>query len=213
MQITDLSPRDNTKQFDLYVDHKFLGVIGLGVVAKFNLYIDKEVDEDLLEDIFIEDLVIKFTDKLINILSHGLRPIFYAKQKLIAFFKDTTLSDEQRLVVEGRVLSKLAEYGYLDDRKYITEFVSSRIRNRPRSKFFIKQELLKKGLDGKDIDEVFSKMEINDLEIILKLLNKKYKGDPIDSEDIKIIRFLKGKGFSWDIIKNGINKYNNDDIR
>ncbi len=209
MEITDLSPIENKKRFDLYIDHQLKGDIGLGVVAKFNLYVGREIHEEELEDVFLEDAVIEITDKLAHLLTANLKPTAYARKKIREFLKKRGLNEDLNVKVEDIVLSRLIEYGFLNDEEYTRLFLISRIQNKPRSLFMIKQELRAKGIDQDVIEKVFSKETTSDRDLVVKLLMKKFKyKNPLDLKDKKLLSFLQRKGFSWDNIKQGIEKYN-----
>lgn len=209
MEITDLSPIENKKRFDLYIDHQLKGDIGLGVVAKFNLYVGMEIREEDLEAVFLEDAVIEITDKLVRLLTANLKPTAYARKKVREFLKKKRLNEDLNVKVESIVLSRLIDYGFLNDEEYTRLFLTSRIQNKPRSLFMIKQELRTKGIDQNVIDKVIANETTTDIDLIVRLLEKKLKDrKPVDLKDKKLLSFLQRKGFSWDNIKQGIEKYN-----
>lgn len=95
------------------------------------------------------------------------------------------------------VIDRLKELNYLNDQSYLENYVSDRMRFRPRGEFLIKRELMMKGIDKQLLDSYFGKEKIDELEAATRLLESKKKR-LMDKE--KAYRFLASKGFKPDNI-------------
>ncbi len=100
----------------------------------------------------------------------------------------------------SEIIAILENQGLIDDKKFAFEFVSTREKVRPKSKFALKYELKKKGISDEIIEKAICGVDeyqsaltaINPkLTTWLKLDKKKLK--------TKIMNFLKNRGFNWEI--------------
>lgn len=114
----------------------------------------------------------------------------------------------------GEVLARLKELKYLDDEQYLKDYVSERVKFKPRGVYLIKNELKKKGIDKDLINQVMEQSPINEIEMAVALLEKKGKNwSKFDRQKIKqkASFFLASKGFKADTVYKAITKcYNSD---
>lgn len=109
-----------------------------------------------------------------------------------------------------KIIAYCKEYNFLDDEKFAKDWVRSRTTYRLKSKWIIKMELQKKGIDPEIIDKTLNSKdneEINDSQQVKKLIEKllsRYKGLSRDVLYQKLGGFLARRGFSWEIIKKSI---------
>ena len=198
--------KDNDR-FNLFVDGEFLFGVGVSTVAKNNLYINKDISEDEIEKIRIEDLVdrvyLRVSDYAINSHKTSKDIINYCRELLYKkaddwFPKD--LFNELKESLPEQILQKLIDNGIVNDKIYAEMFVEDRLKYRPRSKRMIISELIKKGINVEQAKETVENIEIDERKIIREILMKKYHTDKITKQDNKKISFLAGKGFDWDTI-------------
>lgn len=106
-------------------------------------------------------------------------------------FKDDVITE---------ALLMIANEGLIDDREFAAEFVSTREKVRPKSKFALRYELKKKGISDtiiedalKNVDECKSALAAIDpkLSTWVKLDKPKMKS--------KMMNLLKNRGFNWEI--------------
>src|SRR5688572_21499954 len=108
-------------------------------------------------------------------------------------------------VVE-KVLDKLKEYGYLDDRKFAGDLALSKLRQKPQGKRRLKQSLSQKQLSSEDasrgIESAFEKLP--ESELIDTAIEKRVriKGVPVTREETKkFYDHLLRLGFDYDLIR------------
>jgi len=202
--------KDNDR-FNLFVDGEFLFGVGVSTVAKNNLYINKDISDDEIEKIRIEDLVdrvyLRVSEYAINSHKTSKDIINYCRELLYKkaddwFPKD--LFNELKESLPEQILQKLIDNGIVNDKIYAEMFVEDRLKYRPRSKRMIISELIKKGINVEQAKETVENIEIDERKIIREILMKKYHTDKITRQDNKKISFLVGKGFDWDTISDVI---------
>ena len=98
------------------------------------------------------------------------------------------------------ILERLVERGYVDDAKFARYYVENRFVKKGVSRKRLKMELMKKGISQEIIDEVLS--ERNDEEEILKIIAKKRT----KYTDEKLVAYLCRQGFSYDLVRDLVEK-------
>lgn len=111
-----------------------------------------------------------------------------------------------------KVLDRLLELKYLDDLQYAKDFVSDRLRFKPRGKMMLVQELRKAGVGKEVISEVFAG-DFDESEAAKAVFEKNAR--KFDSKQ-KAFAFLMRKGFRQDVvykvIKSCYNHSNDEDL-
>jgi regulatory protein len=206
--ITEISPQKNKQdRYNLFVDEEFFCGISSLTLAKENLYKGLEIDNERLEKILFLELENRIFERTAqNITNHPktefqvrryIKDIFF-KKKGSWFSKDLDINKEK---LEEKIISRLTKYGFINDQAYAKAFVESRIKNKPRGKRVLINELRKKGI-SKDIAENICNSLVEDEEDLLqKVYAKRYKNEKFSIKDTKKIQYLQRKGFSWDLIK------------
>jgi regulatory protein len=212
MKITALeSQKKDPLRVSVYVDGLFYCGVSVNNIAKYSLYVGKDVEEKTLENMKFSELVDRFFDRAISFLERSPKTERQVKQyiKDLAFKKKgkwfEELNNEDFSKISEIVLGKLNEYQYLNDKRYAELFISSRIRTKPRGKDILVMELISKGV-SKDIAlEVTNALVQDEYELLKQTYYKRYKEENITIEDRKKIDFLRRKGFNWDLIEQFIN--------
>lgn len=104
----------------------------------------------------------------------------------------------------GLTLDFMKQYDYINDYRYARDYVSLKKTKSGTRK--IKYELIRKGISQDIIERVFDETE-SDTEGVIRniLMNRKFDFDTSDRKQIdKQIRYLAGRGFSYEDINNVI---------
>ncbi len=145
-----------------------------------------------------------------------------AKQKALALLKhhDRTVAElSKRLAEEGypehiilKTLQYLADYHYLDDQRYASSYIRSKIAC--KSRLFLTAELTAKGISKDVIQKVFSEEyeeqeEDPELTALRKAIQKKNPNhtDLDRKEKQKLMASLYRKGFSEENIRKVLEEY------
>lgn len=151
----------------------------------------------------------KLMQYCLRILSKKRYTVFEMRKKMKFFVKKRKEMSEEKI---DSVIERLCELNYLNDKNYIYDYVSSRLKNNPRGKLLMKRELKYKGAPKELIDTAFEKIEFDDSGSAYKLLEKRLKrfsSLPIHKQKAKAYQFLYSKGFDIETIYKTIdNCYN-----
>lgn len=104
-----------------------------------------------------------------------------------------------------KVITKLIEKGYLDDRKFTEWFIENRFVKKGISEIRLRQELVKKGIDKNLIDELLENSPRNEAEEIKKVIQKR----GARTEPQKLLSYLVRHGFSLDLSRELVEEYYN----
>ena len=208
MKITEISQQKNNKErFNLYVDDSFLCGISSSTIAKENLYKGMEIDESRMENILKSDLENRVFDRVAENLSKSPKTELQVKRYMSEllfkksgkwFSKDMNIEEKK---LKENVLNRLKEYNFLNDEAYARMFVESRIRNKPRGKIILINELRVKGISKETAQKVCDELVEDEFSLLRRIYTKKYGDEHISYHDTKKIQFLQRKGFSWDLIQ------------
>lgn len=108
-----------------------------------------------------------------------------------------------------KVIKHLEELNLINDKEFVRWFVDQRNSGKPKSQFVLKGELLRFGIDRDLIDAYFSENSQVEDDLALKALQRRwhrYNGLSKQERFKKAVAFLTGRGFSYETVKNAINK-------
>lgn len=184
------------------------------IEKKKRLYL-LEVDES--EKLYVtEDTVVRFTlTKGMSIdeetfkeiqtfaqFSHGKNLALYHisfKQRTEAEVRKYLTEHEISSEIIGQVLETLKEDRWIDDAKYVENFISQNMNNGDKGPFVLKQKLLQKGIAAQLIDQEMERADFSELaEKVGQKLVKKYQAKlPAKALKDKVVQALSNKGFSF----------------
>ena len=212
MIVTKLvSQKRDPDRVNMYIDEEFYCGISLDGIAKFNIYLGKELEDDDLEKILFEELKNRFFQRAINYISRAIKTEVQLKRYLkeLSFKKKgkwfTDISKESLEEIINDTAERLKEYNYLNDEVFAEEFLQSRMKNRPRGKSVLLSELISKGVNAELAKEKVEELVEDEYAILKRIYEKKYGDENMSIQDSKKIDFLRRKGFSWDLINEFLN--------
>lgn len=181
--------------------------ISVDTYATFGLYEGKELSDEELRELLYHDLHSELQEKVLNYASYSPRTELQIRRYIRKHVKKNEAEiDGQKL--EDEMVKKLKEFKYIDDVEYAKLFVRSRIKSKPKSRYFLFLELCEKGIEKELANQTLDEMLPSSFEMLKKVFEKKYRDEEITFEDKKKIAFLQRKGFSWDDISRLINEKN-----
>lgn len=212
MIVTSLeAQKKDTSRISLYIDGLFSCGISANTLAKYSLYVGKEIGQETLDELFESELESRFFERAASFLTKSPKTEKQVKQylKKLEFEKRgkwfDSLPNEKFEQICNSVVSRLKEYSLLDDEIYAELFVTSRTKNRPRGKDILIMELISKGVGKEVAINVVNRLVNDEYSLLESVYRKKYKEEKIGKEDRKKIDFLRRKGFNWDLIEQFIN--------
>ncbi|MEN9328780.1 MAG: RecX: regulatory protein [Candidatus Parcubacteria bacterium] len=107
-------------------------------------------------------------------------------------------------------LQRLEEQKFIDDLSFVEWYVASRSKGKPKSRFALERELSAHGVDKQTLYNYFSDNELDEEALAYKAIASRWRiWSRLDTKDRfqKAAAFLMRRGFSFDLIKKTIAKY------
>lgn len=187
----------NKERVNIYIDEEYAFSISAELIYKENIKVKDKIDVDSLKKLADEDNYIKCKNTALKTIERT-----YKSEKELA----------QKLALKGyddhiinRTINFMKEYNLLNDNNYATMYVKDKSRNIGKKK--IKYSLLQKGIDEEIIESELEKINNDEVKaIVYEMALKKYKVFSKRENDNykltqKLYRFLMGKGYDYDLIK------------
>lgn len=193
--ITSIVLQKNQKRVNIYLDGKFGFGLDLENFVKLGLKAERELSKEEVEDIIKKASFQKVYEKILKFAS--LRPRSERE------FKDWLKKHKVDRNFQPELFNRLKKLNFLDDKKFALWWVKQRKEFRLKSKKELIQELRLKGIPKDIIEEVLSKIDIDEINTARNLLEKKkylwegLKG--VESRKRKL-EFLLRHGFDWEVI-------------
>lgn len=189
---------DDYENLEIYYD----------VYLNYPLYKGDELTEKRINEIKLTNAEYEVKNSAFRYLSNRNHSTFELKNKLKKKGYDSSIIET--------VILYLVEKKYLNDYTFAQNFVSNRIERRKEGVMKITAELYKKGIKREIISEVTASIKEhpknynNALELGKSKLEKILKRNELDVNKIKskLFNFLKGRGFTSDVIFEVISKLN-----
>lgn len=191
----------NPQKIAIYVDSKYTFSVLEYILTNEKLYIGREITEGEIERIKSTSKNQETKNRVIALISRRPR----SEKEVLDYLKNRVPSEEI-----DPVINDLKEKDYINDQQFTKWWVDQRRTFTNKSKNIIRQELIKKGI-SKDLitQELDSVDEDSDIESARELVKKKKR--LLEHKDLegrelnqKVITYLQGKGFTWDVIKKAL---------
>ena len=187
----------NKERVNIYIDEEYAFSISAELIYKENIKVKDKIDVNSIKKLADEDNYIKCKNTALKTIERT-----YKSEKELA----------QKLALKGyddhiinRTINFMKEYNLLNDNNYATMYVKDKSRNIGKKK--IKYSLLQKGIDEEIIESELEKINNDEVKaIVYEMALKKYKVFSKRENDNykltqKLYRFLMGKGYDYDLIK------------
>lgn len=212
MKVTRLAQQErNVERVNMFLDESFACGLSLNTVAKYNIYVGKEISEDEYRILLHDDLGERLFNRSVNYLASSIKTtkqirtylsnLLYKKRGV--WFEELEKEQVEELI--HNVMDKLEKYSYLNDSEFADAFINSRVKNKPRGKSILLGELLAKGVSKEIAEEKLDELVDDEYDMLKRAYEKKYKDEKFGIKDRKKIDFLLRKGFSWNLIERFIN--------
>lgn len=181
----------NKNKVNVFLDNTYFCSLAIEVVVKNNLKPNMIIDETLIEKWQLESEKTFAYEKALKLISTRYKTQSeveeYLKQK--GYLPSTVFY----------VIKKLLEYDFINDERYAESFVYHKSQKEGVNK--IKQQLFSKGIKEEIIDKALKQID-NQSQQISVLAEKYMKNKDNTKENLaKLYRYLMGKGFTYDDIK------------
>jgi regulatory protein len=185
--------RENRRS--IFVDGEFIAGAHEEVILALGLAVGQVFDRERLVELVRAETHRKALESALRLISYRNRSVTELRKRLLGNdFPEETVEE---------VVEQLSDMGFLDDRKFSTDWVKSRTAAKPMGKTRLAWELRSKGVDAPIVEESLADIdEDKDYELALSLaVHKVQKADREDpSFKNRLGSFLRRRGFSWDVI-------------
>ena len=181
----------------MYIDDRYALPISKELVYKENLKVKDKINVESLKKLADEDNYIKCKNSALRVIERTYKSEKELRDKL-------ALKGYEDHIIK-RTIDFLREYNLLNDTNYAKMYVKDRARNQGKKK--IRYTLIQKGIDENIIEEELEKLDKDEIrEVVHEMTLKKYKAlSKRESDEYKLsqklYRFLMGKGYDYDLIK------------
>lgn len=208
--ITDIKVQKSRKnRFSIYTDGKYRFSLDFNTLQQVGAHVGDEIDEKKIDELIRRDEYARARDYALLLLSYRDRSENELNNRLIK-------KGFNRAVV-GELVGNLKNDGIVDDLAFANKWVDDACANRPLGRMRAVFELRKKMLADGIIEAVVKEKFDGDTEQRLAhdAAEKKMKSlesYPPDRARERLYRFLKSRGFQFDIIDGLMKEYFNDHI-
>lgn len=204
-QITDIKfKKNNLNRAKIYINDEFFIETNYSVIKELDIYIGKTISQHILDTIVRNDMLSKAKNDAIKFLSFRPRSEWEIQKKLQKKKYPSGIID--------KAIKWLKDENLINDQEFSQEWIKYQINKKPAGKIKLRNELFKKRISRKIIDNVintFFKQDEDELELAYKLIKKKERSlqsKKLKLEPHKIISLLKNQGFSKEIIEQVYNE-------
>lgn len=195
MIVTAVTLLDKRKS-KVFLSEGFAFVLYRSEVEKFHIEEGKELPESDYRKIVEEILMERARERALFLLQFQGRTKSQMEGRL-------TEDGYPKEVIE-RIMAFLSEYRFVDDGVYTENFIS--VNQKKKSRRQMTYELRQKGVDKEEIDRIFEKIPVDEVESAKNILRKRLKGKSLDSYEEKCRQsaYLGRKGYSMDTIRKAL---------
>lgn len=162
------------------------------IILDYYIYVNKELDASTILKIRESAEISATLEKAYNILAHGL----YTRKEI----RERLLRKKCNPHIVDKVIKKLISLNYLNDEKYLEEYLNyAKVKGYGPKK--IKSELIKKGINDKLISTIIFDNQENNISVQVDKLLKKYVNYNYQKKYQKIYNHLIVLGYSSSLIK------------
>ncbi len=209
-RITDIQIQQKRKsRVSVFLDGEFAFGLDQDVLIKSGIAQGDELDEKQIAEIVRLEELKQAKDKGVRLLAVRAR----SKKELSDRFRQSKISAE---VIE-EVLAEFERLNLLNDTEFSIMFARNRMITKPVGNRMLRNELRTKGLTEQDIEkgvqaayEETSEYEFA-LQVALKA-KKRYRSHEEDKGRKKATDFLLRRGFTWDIVSDIMENWEQLDI-
>lgn len=177
-------------RYSIFVEGKYSFSLGEGEFAVSGLHSGLEITEAEIEDYKDQSEFGKLFEKTLNLLSFRPRSEWE--------LRDYLKRKKQSPAVIDKILNKLSNSGYVDDKKFAQRWVESRHLLKPTSRRRLTQELRQKRISDAVIEEVLSDDDTDERKVLEELVERKRARYP---DKLKFMQYLARQGYNYDDIK------------
>ncbi|MFC2088256.1 regulatory protein RecX [Calditrichota bacterium] len=205
--IDKILPQKKSKnRFSIFSKDEFIIGISDRSLLQYNLHVGSEITQSLLTEIKKKEDLNTLQNAAFRFLARRQHSVHELKRKLF-----TKTSDHQLI---EQVIAYLLENNYLNDNEFTAAFLNEEIKLKKSGSLLIKKKLLQKGVNAEIIGNLISSNYSaedqlqNCQNLAFKKLNTFKNIISIKQKKIKLVNYLKQKGYDWETCKQAVMSLN-----
>ncbi|MCX7879785.1 MAG: RecX family transcriptional regulator [Ignavibacteria bacterium] len=201
LRIIDVKFSNNKKTCIISFDSNEQYTFAVDLVIQNKLSKNKTISSEELANLIFQQKIIEAKNAALKYFSYKPRTTFEIEDKLRKMGYDEGIVQ--------KVIAFLVDFGYLDDLSFAEKY-SDYLLNKKRVSFRnAKNALKRKGINPTIIEQALVNLSHQEIELhnALEIAKKKYRqliNLKKDKVEERLAKFLLGKGFSYEVIKNVI---------
>jgi regulatory protein len=193
MKITDIKQQVKRQgRYSIFVDEKYAFSLSENALLEHGIRIGQEVTKEQLHG--YKDAS-KF-DKAYNLTLSYVARRQRSEWELHDYFRRKEIDEEAGEII----LSRLRNYGYVDDLAFARSWVENRRLLKPVSRRRLMMELRQKHVADSIVRAVLEDDEVSDRDSLAQLVERKRKQSRYQDEQ-KLMQYLVRQGYSYDDVK------------
>ncbi|MBQ1546637.1 MAG: regulatory protein RecX [Clostridia bacterium] len=201
MIITDIIP-ERKKLSAVYIDGEYAMKLDTNVLDESCIKKGMEIDDDALRELIETSDYKRAKEKALWLLSGQDYSRGGLARKLMRESSEETVE---------KVCDRMEELGLINDEDYARRLGSDLLNIKKMSKRGAVYKLMEKGIDRSLAEEVLEEFDVDPVEQICELIERKYSQKLEDEKDRRrTIAALQRLGYSWGDIKDAISCYLDD---
>lgn len=199
--------KKNKQRYSLYCEDKFIVGISEQSLLEFNIFSGIDLSEEILIQIEKKEKYIAIREQAWRYLARRMHSSKELSDKLVT--KGYKREDIEDIIIE------LINNDYLNDDSFARQIITDEINLKKNGPIFIKNKLLKKGLEITLISSLINELYKEQIQYqnCQYFANKKFitlNNINDHSKRVKLGNFLMQKGFSWDMCNRAISELDVD---
>ena len=204
------SQKKRKNRFSIFTENEFLVGVSSDTLLKYQLHVGSRVTPDLLSELHENEEYISLKDSGLRFLARRPHSIKELRDKLFKKSKNQKLIDS--------IVEEFKSYDYLNDETFAFAFLTDEIRLKKSGPLLIKNKLLQKGVNQEIIITLMdnnyrsANQSENCSYLASKKLNTLNRKNTDTEKKVKLINYLKQKGYHWEISKQVVESLNLGEI-
>ena len=198
MRITDLKPVKKSLSL-VYIDGEYAMKLDTAALAENGITVGCALDDEELKELIEKSNYRRAREKALYLISGR----DYSKKQLMDKIKKDSSEETAEEVCE-----RMEELGLVNDENYARRLAHDLIYLKKLSVKGAKYKLMEKGIDRELCDEILEEFEVDPVEQLTEIIEKKY-ADKLDDEKgrRRTVAALQRLGYSWSDIKSALAEF------
>lgn len=201
MTITDIKPARKALSL-VYIDGEYAMKLDTAALKENCIKVGTTLDDDELKALIEKSNYRRAKEKALWLISGR----DYSKKELADKIKKDSSEETAQ-----EVCDRMEELGLVNDESFARRYAHDLIYLKKLSKRAARYKLMEKGIDRELCDEILDEFEVDPVEQLVELIERKYSNKLDDEKDRRrTIAALQRLGYGWGDIKSALAEFDED---